>query len=179
MDLAGNTGNASFTVKVDKAAPAITITSPLAAPYKNVAQVAMDWTLSDTVSGVASVSAKLDGTNVSKGQVVDLFFLDLGQHTLIVSAADNAGNQGIASLTFALEVTAQSLLGSIDRLLAMGAIDNNGIANSLRAKLGKNANQVNAFLNELDAQKGKHITPQAYDILRAGALYLIGGTSQP
>jgi hypothetical protein len=55
----------------------------------------------------------------------------------------------------------------------MDAIDNRGTAISLHAKVGKNPNQLNAFLYELDAQRGKHISQQAYDLLRSAALYLI------
>ncbi len=172
-DLAGNSGSGSLAVKVDKTAPTVAITSPAVGSYSASGQLELDWSATDGLSGVAAVSAKLDGTNASKGQVVDLFFLPLGQHTLLVNAMDNAGNQGSSSVTFTVAATAGSMAEAIDRLLATGEIDNGGIANSLKAKLGKNANQMNAFLNELDAQRGKHVSEQAYGILHAQAVYVI------
>jgi hypothetical protein len=65
-------------------------------------------------------------------------------------------------------------------------IDNAGIANSLASKADAAAsqiaqgntkaakNQLGAFINELDAQVTKHLTQQAYDLLKAAALYYIG-----
>jgi MBG domain (YGX type) len=82
-------------------------------------------------------------------------------------------------------ITADSMSALVTQLLAAGLIDNAGIANSLTSKLSgisamiaqgnTNAakNQLNAFINELDAQLGKHIAQQAYDLLKAAALYLI------
>jgi hypothetical protein len=38
-------------------------------------------------------------------------------------------------------------------------------------------NQTNGFINELDAQVGKHLTQQAHDLLEAAALYYISRLS--
>jgi ABC-type transporter Mla subunit MlaD len=77
----------------------------------------------------------------------------------------------------------------VGQLLAAGSIDNAGNANSLTSKLDAAAqqiakgntkaaiNQLNALLNELNAQAGKHITQQADDLLQAGVLYLISNLS--
>ena len=79
--------------------------------------------------------------------------------------------------------TLSSLVGE---LLAAGLMDKAGIANSLTSKATAAAsqtaqgnttaakNQLNAFLNEVDAQVGKHLTQQAYDLLKAAALFYIG-----
>lgn len=173
-DLAGNIGNASFTVKVDKTAPSLSITSPAAnSSYSSSAQLQIDWTASDSVSGLALQSATLDGKPLTKGQVVDLLFESLGTHIVVANASDNAGNTATASASFTVVADTDSIAASIDRLLALGAITNAGIANSLKAKLDGNPNQLNAFLNELDAQRGKKINQQAYDLLRAAVLYVI------
>jgi hypothetical protein len=82
-----------------------------------------------------------------------------------------------------------SLSSLVSELLAEGMISNSGVANSLISKSdaaasqsaqGNNQaakNQLNAFLNELDAQAGKQVTDQGYDLLKAAALYYIGRLS--
>ena len=115
-----------------------------------------------------------------------LFFLSLGSHTVTVSATDKAGNANSASVTFTVKADANSLSAAVDRALALGWINKSGTADSLRSKLDaiKDAiargqfnaakNQLEAFINELDSQRGKAINQQAYDLLRADALYLRG-----
>lgn len=69
--------------------------------------------------------------------------------------------------------------------LSLGWIDNQGVANSLDSKL-ENArskldagdstaarNLLDAFLNEVEAQNGKHLTNEAYVVLKYNAKYLI------
>jgi hypothetical protein len=68
---------------------------------------------------------------------------------------------------------------------SLGWIDNTGIVNSLDVKLdnakkklsqGDNntaKNILGAFLNEVEAQTGKHLTSDAYALLKYNALYLI------
>jgi hypothetical protein len=82
-------------------------------------------------------------------------------------------------------VTAQSIMADIPQFLDNGSINNNGIANSLLAKLSaaqnarskgnckEAANNYQAFINEVSAQSGKHITVTAAAILIGDAQYLI------
>jgi hypothetical protein len=174
VDNAGRTvGSGFLLVRIDKTLPSLSITSPTKAIYENTVKLPIDWTASDSGSGIASQSATLDGSAVTKGQVIDLFLLALGGHTVAVNITDNAGNTASASASFSIGTTPESISDSIDRLLAIEAIGNAGIANSLKTKLDGNPNQWNAFLNELDAQRGKKISQQAYDVLKAAALYMI------
>ena len=74
---------------------------------------------------------------------------------------------------------------------ARGWIDNQGIVNSLDAKLDnvkkhlekqktKQAiNVLNAFINQVEAQNGKHLTSEAYALLKFNAKFLIEQLSQP
>lgn len=180
-DNAGNFTDRPFgPIQIDKSLPTIDITVPAnGASYDNSSgtPLIVNWSANDAFSGVASESAKLDGvSSVVKGQQVSLLFLAPGAHTLVVTAADNAGNPPVSkSSTFTVVVTPASLGTSVQQLLAMGAISDPGTANSLLAKLGGNvtSNNINAFLNELDAQLNKKINQQAYDILRAAALSLL------
>ena len=176
-DNAANSAGASFgPVQVDKTKPAISITSPQAnASYKNPVKLTIAWISSDGLSGIAYQSATLDGKPVTHGQVVDLFLQSLGSHTVVVTAADVAGNTNSASASFSVIVDAASLSASVTQALALGWIDNGGTANSLLSKLSgtPTRNQLNAFLNELNPQQGKHINQQAYTVLQAAALYLL------
>ena len=83
------------------------------------------------------------------------------------------------------EILLDQMIGYIEKPSGAGDINHRGIANSLtqklehaRRQLQKNkikqaANQLNAFLNELEAQKEKHVIEQAYDLLKYNAEYLI------
>jgi len=89
-------------------------------------------------------------------------------------------------------VTDNSLGGLINRLISLkdsmpsfGWVTNQGIITSLNVKLsaanesiakGHNkaaVNQLNAFINELDAQKGKQVNENAWALLKANAEFLI------
>jgi len=78
-----------------------------------------------------------------------------------------------------------TLISYKHQALALGWISNEGIANSLDQKL-ENArkqlehgndkaakNMLEAFLNEVEAQKDKHLTSEAYALLKFNAEYLI------
>ncbi len=78
-----------------------------------------------------------------------------------------------------------SLISYKHQALALGWIDNQGIANSLDQKLEsvRNAlvknnktsakNILQAFVNEVEAQKDKHLSSEAYALLKFNAEYLI------
>lgn len=77
------------------------------------------------------------------------------------------------------------LEGLKDQAAALGWIDNQGVANSLDAKLENAGNKLangqtntavnilQAFLDELGAQHGKHVDDNAYALLEPNAKYLI------
>lgn len=169
---------------LDTTPPVITITSPLAQPYLHTDNLIVSWSATDAGSGILSSSASLDGSAVINGQAVDLFYLSLGTHTLTVSATDQAGNSAELSLSFTVVADINSLIAAEQRACSLGWIDGNGVCNSLEAKLraaktsidhGKFStarNQLNAFINELNAQNGKKVT-QGYDMLKDDTLYVI------
>jgi len=170
---------------IDSVAPTITITSPLAQNYLQTATVPTTWDVTDTLSGVASSSGMVDATSVTNGQVIDLFTLLPGPHTLTVNAADNSGNSAQASVTFNVVVTLDSLISATQHACSIGWISKKDNCQSLLAKLaaakassGRGQNQamrgvLQAFLNELKAQQGKSVNQSAYDLLSADAKYLL------
>ena len=94
-------------------------------------------------------------------------------------------NTGATSVSFTIVVTPESIKGDVTQFLQSGAINNGGIANSLLAKLDTAAakrasgdcsvaaNLYAAFINDLQAQSGKHVTAAAAAIMIADAQYLI------
>ncbi len=185
----GNTGRSTARVVVgltgnDTTPPVINITSPLAQAYLHTASVSVSWTATDTGSGVASSTGTLDGSAVTNGQSMDLFFLSLGSHTLTVNATDNAGNSASASVTFTVVADINSLIALEQRACTLSWISGDGVCNSLLVKLQAakasidrgqfNAakNQLNAFMAELDAQNGKKVT-QGFDLLKSDTVYVV------
>ena len=173
-------GRLSFIA--DAAGPVITITSPTASAYLHPASLTIDFAAADSVSGVKSVDALLDGVAVTNGQVIDLHTLALGDHTFTVNAVDNAGNASTQTVTFSVTATVESLKMSVDRLYQEGEINNKGVYNSLVYKLKAIAAStrpestsalLHAFIQSVKAQRGRHITPAAADLLIADAKWVV------
>lgn len=176
----------------DTVAPVVTIHSPLPMTYLHPEYVTLDFTAVDgpngttpsfaPPSGIMSITADLDGMPVINGQVIDLFTLALGEHTLTVTATDFYGNSTMASVTFYVTTDIHSLGDSITRFYEEGEIDNQGIYQALLAKLAAalKAKKVNTTLNILEAlihlveaQSGIHITTEAADLLLAEIYYVM------
>jgi hypothetical protein len=184
-------------VYLDNTAPVITINQPTASQYPHNAMLTLDYSVSDgNGSGVASFTAKMDGAlTLPDGHVLQspppplpinlLTEMTLRSHTFSVTATDNLGNTGSNSVTFSIVVTPDSIKGDVNQFLAMGAIRNHGLANSLLAKLNSAAkarargncngaaNIYRTFVSELQAQSGKGVSTQAAAIMIADAQYLI------
>ena len=182
------------TVVLDTTAPITTIVQPMATAYAHSATLTLNYSVSDeTGSGVASYVPTMDGATALPGpiglqnnQPIKLLNeLTLGTHTFSVSAVDNIGNSGSTSVTFTVIVTPDSIKDDVQQFLQSGAIDNNGNANSLLAKLDSAAaarargqcstasNLYQAFITELQAQSGKHVDAVAAGIMIGDAQYLI------
>ena len=114
-------------------APVITITSPTAKAYLHSSIVTLKFSATDELSGVASITAKLDGKTVKSGQKIDLLNLKLGSHKLTVTATDKASPANVAtqSVTFAIKATTTSLVTSVRRYYDLGKISSRTLANRL------------------------------------------------
>ena len=95
---------------------------------------------------------------------------------------DKAYNQSSASVTFTITATIQSLKASISRFFAEGKIDSADVyqcfmdklvAAEKSKKLDTTANILNAFINLVQAQSGKHITVDAANLLITDAQWVI------
>ena len=115
MDMFGNwEGEHAAQVKVDSVPPDVSIASPQAVSYPYGFPLSFDFSATDATSGVASVTGLIDGViPVASGEVVD--DLALGDHTLVVTGRDNAGNTSSPAVTFGVVNTPGEVMG-------MGAI---------------------------------------------------------
>jgi hypothetical protein len=130
-------------------------------------------------------STTVGGSGLPSGQAINLLTsLPLGPNTFAINAVDKVGNASSASVVFTIIVTAQSMIDDVNQLAGSGAIAATEV-NSLLAKLqnaqdqrakgncNSSGNMYQAFINEVNAQTGKSITPAAAAILIADAQYLI------
>lgn len=195
QDLAAETGAVFMTLGQyaaanlieDTQAPEIIINSPTTSDYEHHEMLGIDFDVMDDLSGVYSVEAKLDGEPVSDGDVIDLLTLTLGEHTFMTRAEDTAGNVAEASVAFNVVATLDSLQATVQRLLESGEIEQEGIANSLLRKLDEAQSNVeagaiidaknilSALMGQLAAQRGKHISEAAADLLTADAMWVRDG----
>jgi hypothetical protein len=171
----------------DTTPPVIMISSPLdGASYWHPDFLTINFSVTDVAPGwLKPVEANLDGVAVTDGQVIDLLTLSLGDHTLTVAAEDKAGNGASASVTFTVAASSESLADAVDRFYGEGKIDNTGVYSSLlrlleqvekaidKGKITLAMNLLKAFIAEVQAQAGKHITAEAAAILIADAQWLL------
>lgn len=162
---AGGTASASVTIARDATAPVVSFSGGDSI-YALTDVVNLDCEASDAMSGV-------DGTSVDCEPVSGpAWSFGPGQTTFEAWAMDMAGNEGSASETILVVVDPDGLAD-----LACSFADNRGICTSLRAKLDAfertgNRGPLNAFINEVNAQSGRHLTAEEAAILvaMAGAL---------
>lgn len=130
--------------------------------------------VTDEGTGVKSVKITLDGVEVQNPIEIEPLQLALGQHIISVTAVDNAGN--VSTRDFVIQVIMDT--DHLGELLAIGydngKITNHGIYNSLQVKVKniQNAksekvrqNMIHAFVNEVNAQKGKKIDADFAELL--------------
>jgi hypothetical protein len=174
-------GRLSFIT--DTTAPTITINVPQATTYYHPNFLTLDFTVEDVgPAGLKSVMADLDGMAVTNGQLIDLYTLSLGNHTLTVKAMDKAYNASEASVTFKVVASIKSLMTSVNRFYYEGKITKADVYNSLMDHLKAadkatspktKANILQAFINLVLAQRGKSIASAEADLLILDAKYVI------
>ncbi|MBI2907891.1 MAG: hypothetical protein HYX92_09570 [Chloroflexi bacterium] len=139
----------------------------------------------------------------TKVAVVSLVLIALFLVRVAPSLADLSFEQGLTDWTVQLthdpwpntqhehtaqvvtDRSSQSLGATVDAFLASGAISNAGVASSLvskidaaraameRANINAARGQLQAFINQVEAQRGKSITGAAADQLIADAQWII------
>ncbi len=188
-------GNSEFLpaikqIKIDKTAPVVHTWTDQT-EYTRVQPFVVHFNGYDPMpgSGLWTLTGQFNGQAVQDGQVVDLFWLDLGTYTLATTGKDYAGWVTVNSASFKMIATIESLQATVDRLCLQGYITNKGICTSLQQKLdaalkARNKGQIqaalgvlNAFQAEVKAQTGpepgKHIRSEAARILFMDSSYII------
>ncbi|RCG32923.1 PKD domain-containing protein [Sphaerisporangium album] len=179
-----NGGNVSpvgtVTVKIDKTAPVLSVSGVEAKKYGDSASITPVFSATDAVSGVAGVTADIDGRAVTSGQAVPLWTLPLGAHTLKVTAKDKAGRTTEQSVAFEVTTSFADLDGLLKSFTAAGKVSSGSLADQLanakkeadRGRTGKAIEKLEKFA-DLAADPGKVTDPAARDVLVRDAKALI------
>jgi hypothetical protein len=169
-DVACNTGTYSQTVRLDTTGPAITaasMTAPAASGgYDGTFDPTYTVSASD-VSGIGSITAKVDGTTALSGSTVDLDTLTAGTHTLVVTVADGLGNTTTTTLTFVILPTVNGLINAVKEGQTAGSITSTeatSLLSILNSTTTTQATKVNNFLTAVN-NAGKSISAAENAIL--------------
>lgn len=166
--------------QLDTTAPTVTLTGLVYATYDDSTDITPIVALDDNLSGVDSrkTTVTLDTSSVQLGASIPLYTLPLGSHTLVVTASDMAGNTSSQTVIFQTTTSIASLQALVTRFSDAEWIDgeyvwidNMGIEKSLQSKLA--SNELAAFMNQVQALRGKHITEKAAQYLLRDAEYLL------
>lgn len=169
----GGTDTVSVTIKRDTTPPTVTYSGNQGI-YSVLDTVDITCTAADATSGIASTTcADITGTGLDLG---------LGAHADTATAVDSAGNGATAITSFTVGVSLSEL-----EALVRQWVSQHGVQNSLIAKLEAAMNaanpqayagQMEAFINELEAQSGNAVTEDNANALIELAEAL-GGSPHP
>lgn len=131
-DVAGNSATASVLVKLDRTPPTITITSPATGGSVYASQTTVSGTVSDTLSGVATVSCNGAAAQLSGSTFTCVTTLSVGADSITATAVDAAGNSASASANVTLvpapvvTITAPGNLSftNLSPITVRGTVDN-------------------------------------------------------
>jgi 2',3'-cyclic-nucleotide 2'-phosphodiesterase (5'-nucleotidase family) len=167
----------------DATAPVITITAPENKSYLNSSPLTIDFTVTDDIAGVKWVDAELDGVNAANGQAINLYLYPAGStHTFTVTAMDKAYNTASVTVTFEVRATISSMMTVVTKLYNDGKITSADVYKGLMDKLKAAAKATNttsrinllkAFIQQVKAQSGKSIAPDAASLLITDIQWLI------
>jgi hypothetical protein len=170
MDSAGNAEEIKTSfVKLDYTAPGISIVCPAPGVYLHSDIITLDFSGTDSLSGIFSLNAKINNTQVFTSQEFDMLSLSPGFHEFEALGMDNAGNFGVSKVNFTVISNIDSLSALNERAAGNGWITSEGTAGILTQKLALARNKIDAgqkdkakdliksYMNEIDIQRGKNI----------------------
>lgn len=186
-DRAGNieTPLPPTVIQIDSSAPVVTMTSPEARDYQHSESMVVSFSAADSMSGLQSVSAALDGGAVQNTQSILLLTQTLGTHTMEVFAVDVAGNPARQSMSFRVVATIDSLIASVNIYTLQGKIADSNTKtllsklNDANAALSRGntsaaSGKLRDFIDYCNAQSGRGIAADAVAVLAADAAYVLG-----
>jgi len=169
-DAAGNVGSASDSIILAIASPTIVVTGISPGQSCDLCS-ALSVTITATApaaAGALTVAATLDGKPLALPAKIDPFLLAAGAHTLRIVARDQFGRESVQIVAFSVHATIEGLICAVQRAVAEGLVAPE-LETSLLAKLyaarasrdrgnrTPEVNQLQAFTQELAAQRGKKI----------------------
>jgi len=185
MDNAGNTEQIKTSlVKLDLTAPEISVISPASRVYLHTDIITLDFSSTDTLSGIFFSEGKINRAPVLNSQEFDMFSLSPGFHEIEILALDNAGNFGFSKVNFTVISNIESLIALNDRAYRNNWITSEETATSLARKLTlarknieadqkeKANNIIKSYMNEIATQNGKTITVEGAALLTTEAAYV-------
>ncbi len=176
----------SREVKIDTRVPVLQVSTGTGV-YTRIKGFVADARAEDPVpgSGIDSFTVTVDGAAVAPGATVDIFWFALGTHTLAAHAVDVAGWETSKSATFEVAATLEDLPETIRELGRRGEITHDGTVKSLvqkaeaalaskqKGNIGAATNQLQALLNELNAQTGQKVSLRGANLLVGDVQYII------
>jgi hypothetical protein len=138
----------STTVKVDRTAPATTVTGLASGGTLGVATIlGVAATATDATSGVDGVTLTVDGKALAPAGKLDGTLLGLGAHELAATAKDKAGNTSVTKVPFTV-VASYAEAGKLVERYRVAKVVPIGTAAAMRAQLA---------LAEQQQQKGHNL----------------------
>lgn len=160
-DASGNTATVQQQVTVvDDTPPALTAPANVTRPATGVTTF-----VSDAVLGTATASDNCGAVTTTRTGVPAGNLFPQGTTTITYTATDGAGNTTTATQTVTLAPTSVSVCATVRGVVANGGEQNSlctkldaAAAAALRGNTKAHDNQIQAFINEVSAQRGKAIS---------------------
>ncbi|MFO7642134.1 MAG: hypothetical protein R6X17_12970, partial [Candidatus Competibacteraceae bacterium] len=156
-------------VKLDKTPPVVTINVPAnGAEYILGEAIIADWTVSDALSGI-----KTQQGTANNGAAIDT--ASAGEKSFQVSATDQADNSAASTHTYTVFSAVQAterLINSVTeagldpgQTNALNQVLRNAVNSANRGNTNAVTGQITAFINQVEAQRGKKIDSETADQL--------------
>ncbi|XVQ83421.1 PQQ-dependent sugar dehydrogenase [Microbispora siamensis] len=141
-DSGGNIGQGTVTVKIDKTAPALTLSGVESGDHGDSTSITPVFSATDATSGVASVTAAIGDLQVKSGEALPLWKLPLGENELVVTAKDKAGHTTKKTATFTVTTSFEDLGALVATFKSTGSVTADG-AKELGKELDKAVKEAN------------------------------------
>jgi len=164
VDNAGNSAGTSTTVKLDQTLPVLTVATPADQSKFYSATVTVTGTVSDALSGLASVTCKgSPATTLTSTSFSCTVTLDLGSNSVPIVASDVAGNQILVTRT--LIYTADTTAPVIRADVSAGVVN------------GWTRGPVGVFFTCADLETGVAVCADAVTLSNEGANQTVSGAA--
>ncbi|WP_226872726.1 PQQ-dependent sugar dehydrogenase [Microbispora sitophila] len=125
-DSGGNIGQGTVTVKIDKTAPALTLSGVESGDHGDSTSITPVFSATDATSGVASVTAVIGDLQVKSGEALPLWKLPLGENELVVTAKDKAGHTTKKTATFTVTTSFEDVKALLTSFRGAGTVTEDG-----------------------------------------------------